>query len=187
MGLQFSELWWLVNPLQRDWILFCYAWEVPVIGWTGAVLIPWLTLRRLQHRLDAGDPGAAAALARYPFQVGAMVLGTSTVGYLLGAVQIDWYAALPMLEFAKITIQGPAIGGLFGVAAYFMAERAVQDLPLAAAGPGRPGGCDGPRLAAPEDPLDHRRARDRRVGADLPVRPERRPAPAGGAAGARAP
>jgi signal transduction histidine kinase/CheY-like chemotaxis protein len=131
VGLQFSELWWLVNPLQRDWILFCYAWEVPVIGWTGAVLIPWLTLRRLQHRLHAGDPGAAAALARYPFQVGAIVLGTSTVGYLLGAVQIYWSAALPMLEFAKITIQGPAIGGLFGVAAYFMAERAVQDLPLA--------------------------------------------------------
>ena len=130
MGLQFSELWWLVNEPQRNWMLFCYAWQVPVVGWTGAVLLPWITLRRLQARLHAGDPRAAGALAAYPFQVGAMVLATSSLGYFLGAIQIYWFAALPMLEFAKITIQGPTIGGLFGVAAYFMAERAVQDLPL---------------------------------------------------------
>jgi signal transduction histidine kinase len=59
-----------------------------------------------------------------------MVLGTSTVGYLLGALQVDHFAALPTLEFAKIMVQGPVLGGLFGVAAYFLAERAVQDMPL---------------------------------------------------------
>jgi hypothetical protein len=50
LGIQFSRLWWLVNEKQLDWILFCYAWGVPAVGLTGAVLIPWLRLRGLVHR-----------------------------------------------------------------------------------------------------------------------------------------
>ena len=63
-----------------------------------------------------------------------MVLGTSTVGYALGALQVNYFAALPTLEVAKIVIQGPALGGLFAVAAYLMAERAIQDVAV----PSRP-------------------------------------------------
>ena len=94
LGLQFSRLWWLVNPKQLSWILFCYAWEVPAVGWTGAVLIPWLRLRRLIRRLPDGDAETARQLARFPLFVFWMVLGTSTVGYALGAVQVNHFAAL---------------------------------------------------------------------------------------------
>jgi signal transduction histidine kinase/ActR/RegA family two-component response regulator len=129
-GIQFSRLWWLVNDKQLNWILFCYAWEVPAVGWTGVVLIPWLRLRRLVARLPYGGAETARRLARFPMFVFWMVLGTSTVGYAMGAAQVDYFAALPTLEVVKIIIQGPALGGLFAVAAYLLAERAIQDLPL---------------------------------------------------------
>ncbi len=131
IGIQFSRLWWLVNEDQLRWILFCYAWEVPAIGWTGAVLLPYLRLRRLQRRLQEGDPGIARALARFPVEVAGMVMATSTIGYFVGALQVSYLAALPSLEFAKITVQGPVLGGLFAVAAYLLAERAIQGLRLA--------------------------------------------------------
>ena len=130
IGIPFSRLWWLVNASQQRWILICYAWEVPAVGWTGAVLLPFLAFRRLQHRLEAGDPAVGPDLARFPFRVALLVIGTSSVGYLLGAIQIDHFAYLPDLEFAKITVQGPVLGGLFAVAAYLMAERAVERLGL---------------------------------------------------------
>jgi signal transduction histidine kinase len=132
VGIQFSRLWWLVNQKQLSWIMFCYAWEVPVVGWTGSVLIPWLRLRRIIRRLPDGDPGTGRQLARFPLFVFWMVLGTSTFGYALGALQVDHFAALPTLEVTKIMIQGPALGGLFAVAAYLMAERAIQDLAVPA-------------------------------------------------------
>jgi len=130
IGISFSRLWWLVNASQLRWILFCYAWEVPAVGWTGAVLLPFLGFRRLQRRLEAGDPGVGRDLARYPMRAALLVIATSSVGYLLGAIQVDHFAHLPALEFAKITLQGPVLGGLFAVAAYLMAERAVQRLGL---------------------------------------------------------
>jgi len=98
IGITFSRLWWLVNASQLRWILFCYAWEVPAIGWTGAVLLPYLGFRRVQRRLEAGDPEVGRALARYPLQVALMVIGTSSFGYLLGAIQIDHFAHLPALR-----------------------------------------------------------------------------------------
>jgi signal transduction histidine kinase/ActR/RegA family two-component response regulator len=132
VGIQFSRLWWLVNDKQLDWILFCYAWEVPAVGWTGAVLIPWLRLRRIIRQLPAGGEETGRRLARFPLFTFWMVVGTSTVGYAIGALQVDYFASLPPLEVAKIMIQGPALGGLFAVAAYLMAERAIQDIALPA-------------------------------------------------------
>ncbi len=139
VGIQFSRLWWLVNDKQLSWILFCYAWEVPAVGWTGAVLVPWLRLRRLIQRLPTGDIRTSRQIALYPLFVFWMVLGTSTFGYVIGALQVDYFAALPSLEVAKIMIQGPALGGLFAVAAYLMAEHAIQDLSVPRPPSGGPG------------------------------------------------
>ena len=130
IGISYSRLWWLVNATQLRWILFCYAWEVPAVGWTGAVLLPYLGFRRLQRRLEAGDPSVGRDLVRYPMRVALLVIVTSSVGYLLGAIQVDHFSHLPDLEFAKITLQGPVLGGLFAVAAYLMTEGAVQRLGL---------------------------------------------------------
>jgi hypothetical protein len=91
-------------------------------------LLPWLHLRRIIRRLPDGDPDTGHRLARFPLFAFWMVLGTSTFGYPIGALQVDHFAALPTLEVAKIMIQGPALGGLLAVAGYLMAERASQDL-----------------------------------------------------------
>ena len=140
VGVEFSRLWWLVNEQQLSWILFCYAWEVPALGWTGAVLLPWLRLRRIVARLPDGRPEVVRRLAQFPLFVFRIVLATSILGYGLGALQIRYFAALPTLELAKIMVQGPVLGGLFAAAAYLMAERAIQDLTLP---PGVAGEGDG--------------------------------------------
>jgi signal transduction histidine kinase len=126
IGLPFSRLWWLVNQKQADWILFCYAWEVPAIGWTGVVLLPYLQWTRLRRSLDAGEPGAFQRLVWYPAHVAALILGTSSLGYLLGALQIRHFAQLPVLETFKIIVQGPALGAAFAVAGFLEAERAIR-------------------------------------------------------------
>ncbi len=126
IGIQFSRLWWLVNEEQQRWILLCYAWEVPLIGWTGAVMLPYLRLRQLGRRLEARSPSVGRDLARYPAHVAMMGLGTSTFGYLLGAIQVDLLADLPTLEFVKVIVQGPVLGVMFAVAGYLFAERAVR-------------------------------------------------------------
>ena len=126
IGISYSRLWWLVNATQLRWILFCYAWEVPAVGWTGAVPPPYLGFRLLQRRLEAGDPSVGRDLVRYPMRVALLVIVTSSVGYLLGAIQVDHFSHLPDLEFAKITLQGPVLGGLFAVAAYLMTEGACS-------------------------------------------------------------
>ncbi|MGE0352517.1 MAG: ATP-binding protein [Gemmatimonadales bacterium] len=133
LGMPFSRLWWLVNERQLHWIFFCYAWEVPIIGWTGAVFLPYLVWRRLSGRFLAGDPDAFRALTVYPAQVALLVLATSSLGYLLGAVQINIFAHLPTIEFFKIAAQGPVLGAAFGVAAFLLAERAVREVALSAA------------------------------------------------------
>lgn len=135
IGVHFSKLWWLVNATQLRWILFCYAWEAPAVGWTGAVALPYLILRRLLRRLDEGDLSAGKDLARFPARVAAIVLATSSIGYFLGAVQVGHFAYLPPLEFAKITLQGPVLGALFSVAAYLLAEEAIEGIPLPAGTP----------------------------------------------------
>jgi signal transduction histidine kinase len=92
-------------------------------------------LRRLLRRLAQGDPSAGKDLARFPARVAAMVLATSSIGYFLGALQVGHFAYLPPLEFAKITLQGPVLGGLFGVAAYLLAEEAIEGVPVPSSTP----------------------------------------------------
>jgi HAMP domain-containing protein len=130
LGIPFSKLWWLVNEKQLDWIFICYAWEVPVLGWTGAVLVPWLLWRRLTDNLAGATHDTLRRLARFPATASLLALGTSTLGYAVGAVQVRRLAALPLAEAVKIVAQGPVLGALLAVAAYFFAERAIRSLAL---------------------------------------------------------
>ncbi|HTD61795.1 MAG TPA: hypothetical protein VK679_14180, partial [Gemmatimonadaceae bacterium] len=97
-GLAFSSLWWLTNSHQLAWIAFCYAWEVPVIGWTGAVVLPMLRWRRIGLALAVDSPRAARDLARFPRYVAICAIATSTIGYTAGAAQLMVFAHLPYLE-----------------------------------------------------------------------------------------
>ena len=130
LGIPFSKLWWLVNEKQLHWIFICYAWEVPVLGWTGAVLVPWLLWRRLTDNLAAATHDTLRRLARFPASASLLALGTSTLGYAVGAGQVRRLAGLPLPEAAKIVVQGPVLGALLAAAAYFFAERAIRSLAL---------------------------------------------------------
>ncbi|MFI5235946.1 MAG: ATP-binding protein, partial [Gemmatimonadales bacterium] len=126
VGVPLSSIWWSVNPKQLHWVIICYAWEVPVIGWFGAVWLPWWLWRGMARATAQERPEATARLAGYPRAVAMLVFATSTVGYLIGAIQIRLIAELPYLEAAKILAQGPVLGAVFAAAAYLAAERAVQ-------------------------------------------------------------
>ena len=130
LGLAFSGLWWLTDGLQLDWYFFCYAWEVPVIGWTGAVVLPWLRWLAISRMVDAGEPRAVRALASYPRFVALCAIATSSTGYALGALQIMLMAHLPTLEAGKIAIQGPVLGAVLSAAAFLAAERAIRTVVL---------------------------------------------------------
>jgi signal transduction histidine kinase/CheY-like chemotaxis protein len=111
-GLAFSNLWWLTNSHQMAWILFCYAWEVPVIGWTGVVVIPLRVSRR-------------------PRFVAMCAIVTSTLGYTVGALQLIVFAHLPYLEAAKMSVQGVLLGAILAAAVYLEAERAAPAMAAA--------------------------------------------------------
>jgi signal transduction histidine kinase len=126
LGIPFSAAWWLLNELQLKWVLICYAWEVPVIGWGGAVLVPWLLWRRTSARLQAGVPGAETALARFPRKVAWSIFLTGCVGYSLGAIQIALITGLPALETFKIILQGPVLSSLFAVTGSLFVQAEFQ-------------------------------------------------------------
>jgi signal transduction histidine kinase/CheY-like chemotaxis protein len=133
IGLGFSGLWWLNNPHQLAWIVFCYAWEVPAIGWSGVVLVPWLRWRSIGRLLDVEDDRAVPLLSRYPRFVAICAVATSTIGYVLGAIQLVAFARLPTLEAWKIAVQGPVLGAVLSAAMFLTAERATRAVTLSAA------------------------------------------------------
>jgi signal transduction histidine kinase len=133
LGISFSGLWWLTNHHQLAWILFCYAWEVPAIGWTGVVLLPWLRWQAIGRSVAADDPYGASRLLRYPQFVALCALLTSSVGYVLGALQLIAFARLPVLEAVKVSVQGPILGAILSVGAFLEAERAIRRVTPAAA------------------------------------------------------
>jgi signal transduction histidine kinase/CheY-like chemotaxis protein len=129
-GLAFSNLWWLTNSHQLAWIVFCYAWEVPVIGWTGVVIIPLLRWRAIGRGLVAEDPRSVRPLTCYACFVAVCALTTSTVGYAIGAAQLIALAHLPYLEAAKMCVQGLLLGLVLGVAVFLESERIARDIVL---------------------------------------------------------
>jgi signal transduction histidine kinase/CheY-like chemotaxis protein len=133
-GVAFSNLWWLTNSHQLAWIVFCYAWEVPIVGWTGVVLIPWLRWRRID---------SVHALSLYPRFVAICAIVTSTFGYAVGACQLIAFAHLPYLEDVRICVQGVLLGAMLGIVVFLEAEHAARSLELTEAA----------RLAAAAEPI----------------------------------
>ena len=117
LGIPFSWALWSVNEEQFRRGMIYYGWGVPVIGWTGAVLLPWW----LWRRQEGG--------ARAPEQVGIAVFLTSCALYLVGALALFQLAAFPPLEAFKVAIQGPLLGALFALAAGLRAASERQGSP----------------------------------------------------------
>ncbi len=166
VGFTFSALWWLTNAYQLAWIIFCYAWEVPLVGWTGVVLIPWLRWRAIGRALSANDPRSVRQLSRYPQFLGTCAIATSSVGYAIGAVQLIVFAHMPWVESLKMCVQGVLLGAVLGAAVALEAERATRAVALG----------DALRSVATSDPIRHTLATKIRyftiviaLGAALPI------------------
>ncbi len=126
----------LFNSVQRNWALFCFAWEGLAFAVPLTVLRPiFRSIERYATSLEAGDalsPEQAARYQRnvlaYPFKVGLIVLSGSIVAYALGSAQLRYFARLPW-ESAVITfICGLTAGLLWGVLEYFLLEHYLRPL-----------------------------------------------------------
>jgi signal transduction histidine kinase/CheY-like chemotaxis protein len=157
-GLAFSNLWWLTNSHQLAWIRFCYAWEVPVVGWTGVVLLPMLRWRAIN--------GSVRALSRFPRFVATCAIATSTLGYAIGALQLIAFAHIPYLEAAKVVVQGVLLGAILAAAVFLETERTAREVALS----------DAARAIAAAEPIRHTLAKKIRyititivLGATMPI------------------
>ncbi len=113
-------LWvWLLDPLQRSWVFFCYAWEVPLVGGLATVGLPvwWLTEIERCHRARRPEdepPDAehiAAMLVWFPTRVAVTCFAASVIGYALGGVQLRTFANLPWAELEKLGTLGMVTDG----------------------------------------------------------------------------
>jgi signal transduction histidine kinase len=141
LGLPYSWYAWLLDAQQQRWVLICYAWEVPVAGGLGPLLVPQIWLRRIERRWnevfrdpERVDPAAAAALERsildYPRRVAWVLLFASLAGYAVGAYQLRVFAELPWAEVAKILVLGLVTGLIGGLFAFLYLEWLLAPLLL---------------------------------------------------------
>ncbi|MGH7591297.1 MAG: HAMP domain-containing protein [Gemmatimonadales bacterium] len=126
VGVAFSAIWWRVNPDQLRWVIICYLWEVPLVGWLGLVGGTWLLWRRMLQRHRAGHPGVARDIALLPRRAGLLGLAVSSGGYALGAIQLRFFAALPYVEAGKVVVQGIVLGVILAAATYLVAENIIR-------------------------------------------------------------
>jgi two-component system NarL family sensor kinase len=130
LGLPYSLYTWLLDAKQLRWVLICYGWEVPACGLFGALLFPMLWFRRIEQTWDrvfsdpdSSDPAQVAELEtmilEYPRRVAWALLITSMVGYGVGALQLRFFAELPVADAIKICILG-IVTGLVGALFSFL-------------------------------------------------------------------
>lgn len=133
IGLPYSLFAWLLDSQQRAWTLYCYFWEVPFFGLIGLVVIPQLLWRDIERRWTALETTSEAEAQRamlalerkildYPLLVAIVLLITSLIGYGLGALQIRWFAELPVAEAIKVCLLGVVTGLVGSLFAYLYLE-----------------------------------------------------------------
>lgn len=133
IGLPYSLFAWLLDSQQRAWTLYCYLWEVPFFGLIGLVVIPQILWRDIEQRWSALEttperdvPSAMLAIERkildYPLRVAGVLLVSSMIGYGLGALQIRWFAQLPVAEAIKVCLLGVVTGLVGALFAYLYLE-----------------------------------------------------------------
>ena len=134
LGLPYSLGAWLLDEQQLKWTLICYAWEVPAAGLLGPVLIPqiwWSDVVRRWDRVFATperiDPVEASIvegkILDYPLRVGWVLFVTSIVGYGVGAVQLYYFAELPIEQLVHVALLGMVTGIIGALFAFLYLER----------------------------------------------------------------
>ena len=126
----------LFNPVQREWALFCFAWEGLAFALPLTVLRPMFRpIRRYVTQLEVGGALLPEQVARYqqkllayPFKVSLVVMCASVVAYGLGVAQLRYFARLPWEAVALTFICGLTSGLLWGVLEYFLLEYYLRPL-----------------------------------------------------------
>jgi signal transduction histidine kinase len=126
----------LFNSVQRQWALFCFAWEGLAFAVPLTVVRPMFrSIQRYVTKLEAGEPLSpeqAALYQRkvlaYPFKVGLIVLSGSIVAYALGSAQMRYFARLPWESVVITFVCGLTAGLLWGVLEYFLLEHYLRPL-----------------------------------------------------------
>ena len=126
----------LFNTVQREWALFCFAWEGLAFAVPLTIFRPMFQpIRRYVSQLEAGSALSAEQVARYhrkllayPFKVSLIVMAASIVAYGLGVAQIRYFARLPWEAVVVTFICGLTSGLLWGVLEYFLLEYYLRPL-----------------------------------------------------------
>ena len=126
----------VVNPVQRQWQIFCFAWELLAIGVPSVLFQPlFRILRPYLRRLDAVDTLASEEAARYhrillwhPTLVGILCVVGSLGAYGVAALQLRYFAGLPWDGCALTIASGGIAGLMWGLVDYFVLDQMMRPL-----------------------------------------------------------
>ena len=112
-----------LDRLQLTWTALAFFWEVPVVG--GAFV---LAAQRLYpgRRPDVEPARRYRDVLRYPTRVGSLLFGFTLAGYVIGALQLRVFAALPVIEQAKNVAHGLVISLLLAVFYHLALDRVLE-------------------------------------------------------------
>ncbi len=131
----------LFNAVQRNWALFCFAWEGLAFALPLTVLRPiFRPIERYVQQLESGSrlSGEQATVylnkvLAYPFKVSLVVLSASVAAYGLGVGLLRHFAHLPWEAVIITLVCGLAAGLLWAVLEYFLLEYYLRPLTTLAA------------------------------------------------------
>jgi len=126
----------LFNPVQLHWEMFCFAWEAIAFGVPLIVFRPMFRpIERYARQLEGGSGITAEQAAvyhqkilAYPFKVAVEVFLSNIAAYILGVMQVRYFARLPWDGVVVTLICGVTSGLLWAVLEYFLLEHDLRPL-----------------------------------------------------------
>ena len=121
-----------LDNLQVRWIAFIYIWEVVVVG--GLLSYHIVRSTKVVEEFMRGERNLASSLLRERYaQISSLPLRSAVIfvswviiGYLLGSLQLFYFAYLPLEEVIKNLITGVVSGMLVAFFIFFRLERMLE-------------------------------------------------------------
>lgn len=123
----FAAFYYVLNmnlsQAQLAWTSFAFLWEVPVIGGGMLTTIGVLMFRPIAQAVASSQPPADPLkiymqVVRYPRRIASLLFCLSFFGYILGAIQLSIFAAMPTFEIVKSMLNGPVVAIFLAVFYY---------------------------------------------------------------------
>ncbi|HEY4496709.1 MAG TPA: ATP-binding protein [Candidatus Paceibacterota bacterium] len=125
----FAPIYYLLNmnldELQLAWVMFAYFWEVPIIGGGLFVFISYLFFRPfgryLSGKTKIGNPEKFLnRIFSLPLKIAILIFGVAVVGYIIGTLQLKYFAYLSFVEQIKNVLNGVSISVFIAIALYLV-------------------------------------------------------------------